>query len=474
MKQFEKELMRRSPLAAAVLEAADHLFDSTMLDSIYDAHRGRCYEDKLGFGTFLRLTREALIGHGGSAHKLFLELEHKGQNPIDESNFYRKLANPPTAVSRALLLEGTQRLLEIMPAGLGQVSGTDSGPIPGLASGQAAAEVPTCFDPFEVVIIDGKKVRNAEHRLGPTRGHKGKLLGATAVVALDARRGLVLAMNDSQDGMTNDVPLVPGLMDQLREVIHRPILSVSDRQYDNLKTMEVLSAREGDAFVVRVKKTFGFTTESSTIAFDSQCRMIRDETGVAFAGKKQIRVRRITLFRAGEEDVVVVTNLLDSNAYSGIDIAELYRLRWSIEQVFQQVVETFGLQDLIGSSPKAAVLQLSYCLLLYNLLQVVKAYGALDGGVANTLVSMYYLFDKTRKQLEAWATHTDGTWPRTPRTAAQMRQRLAELLEGSWNKTLAKAADKRPRSKPKPQYKLHGGFNSVQRVINGTARKVAL
>ena len=51
MDAFERELMRRSPLAACVLEVSDYLFDERLLASIWEGHRGRCYEDVLGLRT---------------------------------------------------------------------------------------------------------------------------------------------------------------------------------------------------------------------------------------------------------------------------------------------------------------------------------------------------------------------------------------------------------------------------------------
>ena len=115
MDAFERELMRRSPLAACVLEVSDYLFDGRLLGSIWERHRGRCYQDVLGFEDFLRLMRDALVHHGGSAHRLFVELERDDAQPVDESNFYRKLARTPVELSRALLRECTGRLAELMP-----------------------------------------------------------------------------------------------------------------------------------------------------------------------------------------------------------------------------------------------------------------------------------------------------------------------------------------------------------------------
>src|SRR5438045_1686701 len=167
MNDFERELMRRSPLAACVLETCDFIFDDAFLRTIRDRHRGRCYEDVLKFEDFLRLMCDALVNHGGSAHRVFVGLETTDDQPCDESNFYRKLARTPVPLSRALLREGTGRLRQLLPESAGP-----------------AVSLPGCFDAFTVVAGDGKKIKNAAKRLAPTRGYAGKLLGAKALVAL--------------------------------------------------------------------------------------------------------------------------------------------------------------------------------------------------------------------------------------------------------------------------------------------------
>jgi hypothetical protein len=459
MDAFTRELMRRSPLAASVLEASDYMFDDRVLAAIWEQGRGRCYEDTLTFDAMLRLMRDALIRHGGSAHQLFVELESDHKNPVDESNFYRKLSRTPAAVSRGLLRGCTQRLAMLMP--------------------EASHGLPRCFDGFELIVADGKKIKNATKRLKPARGYQGALLGAAALVALNLRNGMAIAFSDSLDGMSNDVPLVGELMPQLHALFpERPILSIWDRQFDDLRTFGRLSARPQDAWLVRLaQKQVPFVAEESVKTVDALGREVLDEIGVLGKDNKALRVRRITLFRdnaAGEENIVLQSNLLDRRPYPAADLLELYRQRWGIEQVFQQVTTTFSLEHLIGSSPKATLLQFSFCLLLYNLMQLIRAGVADDGQVLARGVSLFYLFNDCRKELEAWAYHTDGHWPRTYRTAAQMRQRLAELLEDTWDPIrYTKNADKKPRPKPRPKQRLRGGYSSVQRVLEGRARVVA-
>ena len=461
---FARELMRRSPLAGAVLEACDFVFDDALLDSVYGANRGRCYEDVLRFPEFLRLLRDALVRHDGSAHRLYLELEERDEQPVDESNFYRKLARTPVEVSRALLSACAARVGELMPA--------------------SASPLAACFDGFRVLAADGKKVKDAAKRLKPTRGHRGRLLGAKALVAMDVRSGLAVAMSDSLDGEANDVPLVPALMPQLRELSpSTPILSVWDRQFDGVTTLRQLAARPGDAYLVRLRNDARLRFEPEgppRVTADAAGRTVTDEVGLLGTGRHALRVRRVTLHREGpgEDDVRLVTNLLDADSVPADALLALYRKRWGIEQVFQQVTETFGLARLIGCSPKAVLLQLAVCLLLYDLVQMVKAYVADDGRVLAGVVSTFYLFLDVKKELTAWAYHGDaGAARRRPppdRGAAATRARLAELLRGSWRRSYTKAADKRPRRKPPPTHRIHGGHTSVQRLLDGTARLIKL
>jgi hypothetical protein len=425
-----------------------------LLASIWQQHRGRCYEDVLKFPDFLRLMRDALVNCGGSAHQLFLDLEAQGKHPVDESNFYRKLSHMPVQLSRAILRDCTLKLSELMAV--------------------RQTTLASCFDAFTVIAGDGKKIKNAAKRLKPTRGYAGKLIGAKALVAVDLRSGLALAMSDSLDGMANDVPLVPELMDQLRQVIAGPILSVWDRQFDDLRTIGRLMARPGDAAVVRVRKNLHFQAESTHESRDRQGRLVIDQIGVMGRGRSATRLRRVTLVRPGEDQVIVLSTLLDRQAFPAIDLLDLYKLRWGIEQVFQQVTETFSLSNLIGSSPQAVLLQFAYCLLLYNMVQVIKTYVADGGNVRASVVSTYYLFNDIRREMVAWAYHTDGSWPRHHRGVSQMRERLHDLLGNQWNpKRYTKALDRQPRPQPPPPKRLHGGHSSVQRILEGRVKCIA-
>jgi hypothetical protein len=381
-------------------------------------------------------------------------------------------------VSRALLQRCTMRLVEV-------------------AAPPVAVLLPGCFEGFEAVVIDGKKIKNAAARLKPTRGYSGALLGAKALVALSVRSGLAIAMSDSLDGEANDLALIEELLPQVRAGIGRAILWLGDRQFGNGKTVGRLCDRPGDHFVVRVKEGLVFQGQTPRERVDDQKRPVIDEIGRFGSGKHALTLRRITLVRSGEgeENVVLLTDLLDQKRFDALDLLKLYRRRWGIETVFQQVTETFSLSHLIGCSPKAILFQFSFCLLMYNLVQVLKGHVAEDGKVELSIVSTHGLFYDVKRELSTWAYLCAEAQPlltdrasrdarahdarardarardARARDAAAMRQRLRELTTGSWDAVAyTKASDKKPRKKKPPAKPLCGGHTSVQRLLNGTAK----
>ena len=160
---------------------------------------------------------------------------------------------------------------------------------------------------------------------------------------------------------------------------------------------------------------------------------------------------------------------MDADAYPAGDLLQVYLERWGIERMFQQVTEVFHLKSLIGSSPRATVFQASFCFLLYNVIQVMKAYIAEGQQMSPKEISSEMLFEDVHRQLTAWTEMLDDratvallstTW-----TASQVVRRLQSLLHGQWSELWRKTKNKKPPP-PHPKKKYpKGGHTSVYRVI---------
>ena len=71
--------------------------------------------------------------------------------------------------------------------------------------------------------------------------------------------------------------------------------------------------------------------------------------------------------------------------------------------MFQQVTEVFPLKRLIGGSPQAGIFQLAFCLLLYNMIQVLRGYVAAAEQCEPDDISLEKLFDDVERELTAWS-----------------------------------------------------------------------
>jgi hypothetical protein len=461
MDGFQTELLRRLPLAQAVLRGFGFMLDPATLGEIFQRHRARCYEDILRFDQLVYLIRDALTVHHGSGHRAFTAAQANGQLPVAEQNVYGKLARIPEALSGALLAAGATRLQRLLPIEA------------------SAVTIPPTLAGLKLIAFDGKKLKNAAKRLKPLRGVPGKLLGGKLLVALDVARGLVLAMNADPDGERNDVPLVPELVAQVHELECAPILWLGDRQFGNLEVPALLGARPGDHFLVRCPKSLTLRADPQRAAersVDADGRTVRQEWGWIGAVRDARRryVRRVTLERPGEDAVILLSDLTEEGNYPAEDLLAAYRLRWGIERVFQEVTEVFSLQTLIGATPRAMVFQAALCFLLYNLIQVVRAYLAADGDRPLEQVSSEKLFWDVRDQLTSWTNLGEpevalcalAVGDTTP---AALKRWLQKTLRGCWRDRYVKAPPKRKKlpttAKRVKVPRGHGGHSSTWRIL---------
>jgi hypothetical protein len=312
---FDREVCSRLPLAEACLRLLDFVTQDDFLADVFDRHRGRCYEDVITFPLFVHLIADALLQHDGSGRQSFTRAREDGELTTWISAAYGKLARVPFGLSQGFFADASFRLLDVFAA--------------------PQRPLPASLACFQVCAFDGKKIKHVAHRLKPTRHVAGNLLGGKLVVGLHLNTGLALAFQAHADGQFGDQGLVPGLLGQLRANLPGPRLYVGDRIFCDLKQPAWLT-EDGDHFVLRYCKKVKFYRDESKPTQegkDARGRRWVQEWGWLGGAKDKRRraVRRVTLYRPGEEDVSVVTDLLDEKTYPAEDILEVYLMRWEIE-----------------------------------------------------------------------------------------------------------------------------------------------
>jgi len=462
MDGFELELLRRLPLVQATLHLMSYVLEPAALEQLFELHGGRGYERALSFSTLVYLLRDALLLHGGSGNASFDAAAEAGTLPVAKKNAYEKLGRLPTALSCALLREGTQRLLAVMPA--------EVDPRP-----QSLREM-------ERIAFDGKKIKHAAKRLKLLRGLPGKMLGGKLLVALHVRQNLALAMEADPDGEANDVPLVPQLVAQVRELGLGAVLWIGDRQFSSLHLPALLSQGQ-DHFLLRATRALPFTPDPQRPpqqGTDAQGRRWVQQWGWIGAASNPRRryVRQIVLCRPAEkDDVILITDLLDAQRYPALDLLGAYLLRWGIENMFQQVTEVFALQRLIGSTPQAMVFQSALCFVLYNQVQVIRSYVAQGSGRAPADVSAEKLFASITGEMQSWERLGESSCaaayfqPALP--APQLQEHLGALLQGLWHPRWCKSRPqgKRPHRPKAKVARGHGGHSSVWRILQAAKQQ---
>lgn len=453
--RFVHEVIQGLPLAEAVLSLQAYVLEPKFLSGLYEEHRGRSCEDILSFPCFVHLLADVLQQDHGKARPALLRARKAGTLETGLGAFYAKLRRIPLSLSVGFLRATSARLETVLPP-------PPTDPLPASLAG------------LEVYIVDGKKLKRVAKRLLPARKLAGKLFGGKLLVAWRPRSGLVLAMAANPDGEANDCRLVPDLLTEVRTLVSGPRLAVADRQFCDLIQLERFAA-DNDHFAVRYSKKVHFHVDPARptqIGKDAQGRTVIEEWGWLGAATEPRRryVRRVTLVRPGEEDVGVVTDLLDAAAYPAVDLLALYLVRWGIERVFQKITEVFHLDQLIGSTAPATVFQAALCLLMYNVIQVVKSYLAADADtpVATEEISTELVFRDVERQLIALTALTTPMEVVACITSLLSRdevaKRLGHLLAGCWQPEWRKAVNRRRRAhvaKPKQS----GAHTSIHRVL---------
>jgi hypothetical protein len=452
--EFDREVCGRLPLAEACLRLLDFVTHDDFLDEVFARHRGRSYENVISFPLFVHLIGDALLQHQASGHQSFSRAQEDGDLQASVQAAYGKLARLPIGLSQGFLVEAAARLRQVFPP--------------------VYQPLPESLAPFQVVAFDGKKLKYVAKKLKPLRRLAGQVLGGKLVVGLHLNTNLALAFQAHPDGQFGDQGLVPGLLGQLRACLAGPRLYVGDRVFCDLNQTGWLSA-QGDHFVLRYCKQVGFHPDPARPAqegVDAKGRRWVQQWGWLGSAKDPRRcyVRRVTLYRPGEEDVSVVTDLLDEEQYPAQDILAVYQKRWGIEGCFQQITEVFALGHLIGSTPEATVWQGAFCLLLYNVILVLRGYLAQAQAKQPEGISSEQLFYDVKRQLIAWeevlTPQATVALLKGKLTAEQLQARLRELLAEVWTQRWLKAPPRTaaPKKRPPKQY-IKGGHTSVYRLL---------
>jgi IS4 transposase len=365
--------VERCPVAVMFRGLMERIFNAERIDALFVQTARRQYEDTLLFSTVVAMLAEVVNRQRKSINAAYLAQAESMS--VSVKAIYDKLGRVELPISERLVRETATDLATVL--------------------GHLRAHEKPLLKGYRLLIVDGNHLAGTEHRLAELRRTNAAALPGQACVVLDPQLGLAVDVVACEDGHANERSLIPRLLERMRP----GECWLADRMYCTKSFLRAMAEREV-AFIVR-----HHVTDVPVSALDKPRKLGRVETGTVWdtavqvdypdgfsLALRQITLRLDTPTRDGEEEVRILTNL--PARISGRLVARLYRSRWSIEQVFQDLATTLRSEVNTLGYPKAALLGFCLALVTFNLLSTLKGALRSTHQLAARPLSTYYLADE--------------------------------------------------------------------------------
>lgn len=367
------------PLGVMVRGTMEWLVDAIALQQLFQDKAPEQYTRELTMSTLVKLLIQVSAGARASVFAAF-KVDQELAEPSITTTYqalYGKLGRINPAVSEALVRHSADKLtplLQTLPTAVDE-------PLPG----------------YRLRILDGNVLTGTDHRLTALRRWLNACLPGKSLVVYEPALGLVTDLVLCEDAYTQERALLVDLLPRVRA----NDLWVADRNFCTTKFVFGIKRQQG-FFVVRqhranlpcepLSRLRKCGTTATGVVYEQQVRVTDPETGEQQT-LRRIELRLFEKTRDGERTMALLTNLPDT--VTALQIAEIYRTRWTIEKHFQFLTESLHCEVPGLGKPRAALLLFAMALVAGNALALVR--GSLrqaHGREAAAEVSGYYLADE--------------------------------------------------------------------------------
>ena len=368
---FER-FARSTPACVMHRAVMENIFSPVKVDALFRQTAQIQYERELLFSSLVDVMSLVVCRSSNSVHAAYVR--RREQFTVSIRALYDKLSHVEVGTSRALV----------------QYTARQAGDLIGRCKGRRQP----LLKGYRTLILDGNHLCKTEHRLGVLRGTAAGALPGHSLALLDPQLMVVRDVVCCEDGHAQERTLLPDLLPSIQK---RDLL-IDDR---NFRTLWFL-------FALKQRRAYFITRQHGNMpwqAVGKQRRIGRCSTGRVLEQTAEVRdpgtgktthLRRITVklyspTRDGDMEIHLLTNL-PANIPT-VKVAELYRKRWTLEQVFNELTVHLRCELNTLGYPKAALFAFCVAVCSYNLLATVK--GALRGihgeETMDTKVSNFFL-----------------------------------------------------------------------------------
>jgi hypothetical protein len=363
-----------SPLSVMVRGLMERVLATEAMERIFAENAKVQYTRELLFSSVVELMSLVVCGIYPSVNAAY---RAKAQElNVSRTAIYDKLNGIEQQVSEAMVRETAIPLARLIKL----VEGTS----------------PQLLKGYQIRILDGNCLATTDHRLEVLRTIGAGALPGKSIVVLDPQLRLAINIFTTQDGHAQE----RSLFNQVLATVSKGELWIGDR---NMCTVGFLLGlhRKGASFVIREHKSMPWTSLTTLQANGSvETGELFEQTVQITQAKESLVMRRVVLklkkpTRNGEKEIAIFTPL-PPNLATPATIAELYRGRRSVENLFQTVTENYECEIQTLGYPKAALFSFCLAMVAYNILATVRAVlGSVHGiGKIEAGLSDYYMVDE--------------------------------------------------------------------------------
>jgi len=370
---FER-FVEQSPVSVMVRGLMEHVFAPDSMNALFEATAQVQYTRELLFSDVVNLMSLVVCAIHPSVHAAYRA--KATDMTVSLSAFYGKLNGIEPELSRALVGQTATPMADIVR--------------------QLGAEAQAWVEGYRVKIVDGLWLAATEHRLKPLRDEAAAPLPGKSLVVLQPQLHLVTDVFPCEDGHAQE----RALLGKVLQSVEADDLWIGDRNLCTLGFLLGLQQRQA-SFVIRQHGSLPYQ------ALAELQDVGRSESGVVLEQPITLQqeefcmtLRRIVVqldqpTRDGDREFAILTSLPQSAACA-LEVAQLYRRRWTIESFFQSVTLNFEGEIQTLAYPQAALFCFAMALATANILAVVRAaLGSVHGfGKIEAGLSDFYLVDE--------------------------------------------------------------------------------
>ena len=364
-----QRFVEQRPVGVMARAIVERFFQADHLDALFQRTAVEQYQRHLLFSSVVELMQAVVLGAEPSVFAAYRKRRH--QLPVTDDALYNKLKGMEREVSATLVRDSAERAAAVIDA----------------LQARRAPWLPG----YRVRILDGNHLSATEHRLEPLRATWAAPLPGKILVVMDPELDVACDAFLTPDGHAQE----RSLLDDVLQTVGEQELWLADRNFCTLKFLFEIAKKKAFFLIRQHGSVPGVLTgHRRFVGASSTGKVYEQSIELTYEGQTRT-LRRITVellkpTRDGDLVLHLLTNLPD--AVSAVQVAELYRKRWTIETLFYEVTQTLQCEIKTLCYPAAALFVFCLALMAANGVAVLKAaLRATHGEAEADALSSYYL-----------------------------------------------------------------------------------